>query len=80
LGLGSVVALAWGYLLYMGWGMEHMEVGVNMAIMPRMTQWGTIDLLLVFMMWVVMMSRASMESILPLRWASRLRATGDRRH
>jgi predicted metal-binding membrane protein len=66
LGLGSVVALAWGYLLYMGWGMEHMEVGVNMAIMPRMTQWGTIDLLLVFMMWVVMMVGMMLPSATPV--------------
>ena len=66
LGLGSVVALAWGYLLYMGWGMEHMEVGVNMAIMPRMTQWGIIDLLLVLMMWVVMMVGMMLPSATPM--------------
>lgn len=34
----------------MGWGMEHMEVAVAMAIMPRMTAWGATDLLLVFTM------------------------------
>jgi predicted metal-binding membrane protein len=66
LGLGSVIALAWGYLLYMGWGMGHMEVGANMAIMPRMTQWGIIDLLLVLMMWVVMMVAMMLPSATPM--------------
>ena len=44
LALGLVVALAWSYLLYMGWGMEHMDVGIHMTIMPRMTSWAAIDL------------------------------------
>ncbi len=66
LGLGLVVALAWGYLLYMGWGMEHMDVGVHMAIMPRMTDWGAIDLALVLMMWAIMMMAMMLPSATPM--------------
>jgi predicted metal-binding membrane protein len=66
LGLGLLVALAWGYLLYMGWGMEHMDVGVHMAIMPRMTDWDLVDLLLVFTMWTVMMVAMMLPSAAPM--------------
>jgi len=65
-GLGAVTALAWGYLLYMGWGMEHMDVGVNMTFMPRMTQWEGIDLLLVFLMWAIMMLAMMLPSAAPM--------------
>ncbi len=65
-GLGVIVALAWGYLLYMGWGMEHMDVGVHMAIMPRMTEWSVIDLLLVFTMWAIMMAAMMLPSTTPM--------------
>ena len=66
LGLGCVIALAWAYLLYMGWGMEHMDVGVNMALMPRMTHWEPIDLLLVFLMWAIMMLAMMLPSAAPM--------------
>ncbi|WP_321936666.1 MULTISPECIES: DUF2182 domain-containing protein [unclassified Paraburkholderia] len=64
-GLTAAAALAWAYLLYMSWGMEHMEVGATMAIMPRMTHWHTIDLLLVLAMWAVMMAAMMLPSIVP---------------
>ena len=65
-GLMAVTALAWAYLLYMGWGMEHMEAGADMAIMPRMTDWKAIDLLLVFAMWVIMMAAMMLPSAAPM--------------
>jgi predicted metal-binding membrane protein len=65
-GLGAVIGLAWGYLLYMGWGMEHMDVGVNMALMPRMMHWQGIDLLLVFLMWAIMMLAMMLPSAAPM--------------
>jgi len=65
-GLGAVTALAWGYLLYMGWGMEHMDVGVHMTFMPRMTQWEGIDFLLVFLMWAIMMLAMMLPSAAPM--------------
>jgi predicted metal-binding membrane protein len=66
LGLGCVIALAWAYLLYMGWGMEHMDVGVNVALMPRMTHWELFDLLLVFLMWAIMMLAMMLPSAAPM--------------
>jgi hypothetical protein len=35
-GLAGVAILAWMYLIYMGWGMRHMDVGMRMVIMPAM--------------------------------------------
>jgi predicted metal-binding membrane protein len=55
LGLAGVATLAWIYLAYMEWGMRHMDVGMNMIIMPAMQHWTAWDLALVFLMWVVMM-------------------------
>lgn len=63
--LTAAAALAWAYVLYMSWGMEHMAVGAAMAIMPRMTHWNTTDLLLVFAMWVIMMAAMMLPSIMP---------------
>ena len=54
-GLAGVATLSWTYLIYMDWGMRHMDVGMNMVIMPAMQHWTAWDLALVFLMWVVMM-------------------------
>jgi predicted metal-binding membrane protein len=51
--LAGITALAWGYLGYQAWAMEHMDL-VDMA-MPSAQQWGLWDLILVFTMWAVMM-------------------------
>lgn len=58
--------LAWAYLLYTSWGMEHMDAGAAMAIMPRMTDWRGIDLLLVLTMWAIMMVAMMLPSIIPM--------------
>jgi predicted metal-binding membrane protein len=39
----------------MDWGMRHMDVGMQMVIMPAMEHWTAWDLVLVFLMWAVMM-------------------------
>lgn len=65
-GLSSAAMLAWAYLLYMSWGMAHMEAGAAMAIMPRMTGWHAIDLLLVMAMWATMMAAMMLPSIVPM--------------
>ena len=57
---------AWAYLLYMGWGMAHMDVGVDMAIMPRMIAWQADDLALVLLMWTVMMAAMMLPSAAPM--------------
>ena len=54
-GLAGVAILSWAYLIYMGWGMRHMDVGRDMIIMPAMQHWTAWDLVLVFLMWGVMM-------------------------
>jgi predicted metal-binding membrane protein len=55
LGLAGIASLSWIYLIYMDWGMRHMDVGMEMVIMPSMQHWTAWDLVLVFMMWTVMM-------------------------
>jgi predicted metal-binding membrane protein len=54
-GLGSIAILSWVYLICMDWGMRHMDVGMQMVIMPAMEHWTIWDLVLVFLMWAVMM-------------------------
>jgi predicted metal-binding membrane protein len=54
-GLAGVAILSWTYLIYMDWGMRHMDVGTQTVIMPAMQHWTAWDLVLVFLMWAVMM-------------------------
>ena len=54
-GLAAIATLSWTYLIYMDWGMRHMDVGIKMIIMPAMQHWTAWDLGLVFLMWAVMM-------------------------
>jgi predicted metal-binding membrane protein len=70
-GLLGLSALAWLYLLYMGWGMNHMDVGAQMLLMPRMNNWNGTDLALVFLMWAVMMVAMMLPTVLPMVMAFR---------
>src|SRR5512144_338961 len=63
--LVAVVALAWVHVLYLAWGMERMDIGADMLLMPRMTDWQLVDLWLVFRMWAVMMVAMMLPSALP---------------
>jgi predicted metal-binding membrane protein len=65
-GLAGVVTLSWTYLIYMDWGMRHMDIGVKMVIMPAMQQWTAWDLVLVFLMWTVMMVAMMVPSASPV--------------
>ncbi|MEO8158120.1 MAG: DUF2182 domain-containing protein [Betaproteobacteria bacterium] len=67
--LAALAALAWGYMLYMEWGMRHMEIGADMAIMPAMTDWRLADLGLVFAMWAMMMGAMMLPSVAPMALA-----------
>ena len=71
LALAALLALAWAYLLWMGWGMAHMDIGAHMLLMPAMTNWRALDLLLVFAMWAVMMLAMMLPSALPMLLAYR---------
>ena len=62
----ALCGLAWVYVLYLAWGMEHMEVGAGMVIMPRMTSWQAVDVALVFVMWAVMMIAMMLPSAAPM--------------
>jgi predicted metal-binding membrane protein len=64
-GTAIVLVLAWGYLLYMDWGMRHMDRGADMLLMPRMVGWHAIDLVLVFVMWALMMAAMMLPSAWP---------------
>jgi predicted metal-binding membrane protein len=65
-GLAGVAILAWIYLIYMDWGMRHMDVGMHMVIMPAMKHWTAWDLVLVFLMWAVMMVAMMVPSASPV--------------
>ena len=53
-GLVGIAGLAWVYVGYLAWEMEHMAMPMVMA-MPRMQTWSVWDLVLLCIMWVVMM-------------------------
>jgi Predicted metal-binding integral membrane protein (DUF2182) len=50
----------------MDWGMRHMDVGMDMWIMPQMANWNATDLGLVLLMWAVMMAAMMLPSVLPV--------------
>lgn len=58
------VALAWTYLIWMAWGMRHMDVAI--ALMPGMTNWGPVDLVLVWAMWALMMAGMMLPTAAPM--------------
>ena len=58
------VGIAWAYLGWMAWTMDHMDVA--MVLMPAMTHWEPVDLLLVWLMWVLMMAAMMLPSATPM--------------
>ncbi|MHB1215646.1 MAG: DUF2182 domain-containing protein [Thiobacillus sp.] len=62
--LAGMTVLAWGYLGYQSWAMDHMDL-VEMA-MPGAQAWGPWDLILVFTMWAVMMVGMMVPSATPV--------------
>ena len=65
-GIALVAALAWAYVFYMAWGMEHMDLAADSFLMPRMADWNGRDLLLVFVMWSIMMAAMMLPAAAPL--------------
>jgi predicted metal-binding membrane protein len=65
LGLAGIVTLSWTYLIWMDWGMRHMDIGMEMVIMPAMQNWTAWDLVLVFLMWAVMMVAMMVPTVSP---------------
>lgn len=74
-GLGLIVLLSWAYMGYLAWEMAAamdmgstgmgMEMGAEMA-MPALQPWGTIDYVLMFIMWSVMMFAMMTPSAAPM--------------
>jgi len=72
-GLGLIVLLSWVYLGYLAWNMTpmvdmgavSMEMGKEMA-MPAIQPWGTVDYVLIFIMWSVMMFAMMTPSAAPM--------------
>src|SRR5687768_5778818 len=62
----AVCAVAWAYVGYLAWGMENMDVGARMLLMPAMVGWRGADLLLVLLMWTLMMAAMMLPSALPM--------------
>jgi predicted metal-binding membrane protein len=67
-GAGIAVALtvSWAYVVYMVWGMAHMDVSAHWLLMPRMDNWHGVDVLLVFVMWAIMMAAMMLPSAVPM--------------
>jgi predicted metal-binding membrane protein len=62
-GLAVITTLSWIYMFYLAWQMKGMNS--NMA-MPMMQSWNTIDFLLMFIMWAVMMVAMMVPSAAPM--------------
>jgi predicted metal-binding membrane protein len=63
-GLAGIVAIAWAYMIYLDRGMEK-PMGMGMS-MPGMEGWGTVDFVLMFVMWAVMMVAMMTPSATPM--------------
>lgn len=63
--LAGISMLAWLYILYLAWGMKNVDMGVEMA-MPQMQAWGSVDFVLTFVMWAVMMVAVMVPSAAPM--------------
>lgn len=60
--VACLCAAAWVYVAFSAYGMEHMDIGAEMLLMPAMTNWQLKDLALVLLMWIVMMAAMMLPS------------------
>jgi len=63
-GIAGIVAIAWAYMIYLDRAMGK-SIGMEMG-MPRMQGWGTVDFVLMFFMWTVMMVAMMTPSATPM--------------
>ena len=80
-GLAVLTLLAWSYLAYLAWDMQHMDMSdpnmdMNMA-MPTMRAWRTAEYVLMFIMWAVMMIAMMVPSAAPMILMFMCRADPD---
>jgi predicted metal-binding membrane protein len=64
-GLAAIIALSWAYILYLAWDMRDMDMGMEMA-MPSVQAWASVDFILTFVMWAVMMVAMMTPSASPM--------------
>jgi predicted metal-binding membrane protein len=62
-GLAGISALAWVYIIALGWRMPHREMAMAM---PHMQAWGAPEVLLTWVMWAVMMVAMMTPSAAPM--------------
>jgi len=62
--LGFAAALAWAYLGWMAWGMQHVDA--QAILMPGISDWSVIDLILVWAMWALMMVAMMLPAAAPM--------------
>lgn len=62
-GLVIITLLAWAYMVFLAWQMEHMPM--DMA-MPQMAGWTVTEFMLTFVMWAVMMVAMMIPSAAPM--------------
>jgi predicted metal-binding membrane protein len=62
-GLAGLSALAWVYIIALGWRMPYREVAMAM---PHMQAWGAPEVLLTWVMWAVMMVAMMTPSAAPM--------------
>ena len=72
-GLAALTVLAWGYTIYLasdmmgvGMGAASMTIGSDGVAMPQLQPWGTVDFVLMFAMWAVMMTAMMLPSGAPM--------------
>jgi predicted metal-binding membrane protein len=64
-GLAGLSALAWVYIIALGWRTPHREMAMAMA-MPHVQAWGATEVLLTWVMWAVMMVAMMTPSAAPM--------------
>ena len=72
-GLAALTVLAWGYTIYLasdmmgiGMGAATITIGSDGVVMPQLQPWGTVDFVLMFAMWAVMMTAMMLPSGAPM--------------
>ena len=65
-GIALVLSASWAYVVWMVWGMEHMDAVADSLLMPGMMDWSGRDLVLVFIMWAIMMAAMMLPSAAPM--------------
>ena len=64
-GLAGISLLAWAYMVYLAWGVQNMDIVLEMS-KPQTQSWGPVDFVLTFVMWTVMMTAMMVPAATPM--------------